>query len=177
MILIIDMTNNKLHFLEFVKPIADIIKLEKIEIINHKKINIKKNKIRKADKIIISGNQLEKSNYDIENFFWIKDFDKPLFGICEGMHIICRVYRGKLKNSQEIGLIKIKVLKENKIFSKDFNAYCLHNYAVEIPEEFEVLANSDKCIQAIKHKSKNIYGVLFHPEVRNKEMIERFVNK
>jgi GMP synthase-like glutamine amidotransferase len=31
-------------------------------------------------------------------------------------------------------------------------------------------------VQAIKHKQKDIFGVLFHPEVRNREIIERFVH-
>ncbi|HII85303.1 TPA: hypothetical protein HA273_01700 [Candidatus Bathyarchaeota archaeon] len=51
----------------------------------------------------------------------------------------------------------------------------MHNYSLESPKDFEVLATSEKCVQAIKHKSKNIYGVLFHPEVRNQEIIRRFV--
>jgi len=38
-----------------------------------------------------------------------------------------------------------------------------------------VLAESAKCVHAIKHKLKDVYGVLFHPEVRNKEVVERFI--
>ena len=38
-----------------------------------------------------------------------------------------------------------------------------------------LLAESSKCIQAVKHKEKNIYGVLFHPEVRNQEILKKFI--
>jgi GMP synthase-like glutamine amidotransferase len=38
-----------------------------------------------------------------------------------------------------------------------------------------VLAESAKCVHAMKHRQKDIYGVLFHPEVRNKEVLQRFI--
>ena len=41
--------------------------------------------------------------------------------------------------------------------------------------EFDILAKSDNSIHAIKHKSKNIYGIVFHPEVRNQWVIEKFI--
>jgi GMP synthase-like glutamine amidotransferase len=66
-------------------------------------------------------------------------------------------------------------VKENILFSLRFKVYSLHNYAIKPSDEFEVLAESSKCVQAIKHKQKDIYGVLFHPEVRNKEVVQRFI--
>ncbi len=72
-------------------------------------------------------------------------------------------------------MTEISTLKENPLFQGDFKAYTLHNYSVEPSQTFETLAESTKCIQAIKHKQKNIYGVLFHPEVRNQEILKRFI--
>ena len=66
-------------------------------------------------------------------------------------------------------------LKQNPLFQGDFRGYTLHNYSVAPSQTFETLAESTKCIQAIKHKQKDIYGVLFHPEVRNQEILKRFV--
>ena len=43
-------------------------------------------------------------------------------------------------------------------------------------KDFEIYSGG-KFIQAVKHVGKEIYGVLFHPEVRNKEMILEFVRK
>jgi GMP synthase (glutamine-hydrolysing) len=68
-------------------------------------------------------------------------------------------------------------LKDNPLFSGDFRAYSLHTIRVDLPDEFEVWAQSAKCVQAIKHKTKPIYGVLFHPEVRNQEILKNFVNE
>jgi len=75
----------------------------------------------------------------------------------------------------EIGMTQIKMIKENPLFSEDFKAYSLHNYCVEPSRDFYVWAKSTKCVQVIKHKIKPIYSVLFHPEVRNPELIERFI--
>jgi GMP synthase-like glutamine amidotransferase len=61
------------------------------------------------------------------------------------------------------------------LFASRFKAYELHNYSAESSPDFDVLAESKKCVQAIKHKKKAVYGVLFHPEVRNKEILERFI--
>ena len=41
--------------------------------------------------------------------------------------------------------------------------------------DFEIFAGN-KISQGIKHKKKRIYGVLFHPEVRQKDMILNFCN-
>jgi GMP synthase (glutamine-hydrolysing) len=72
-------------------------------------------------------------------------------------------------------MAEISTLKENPLFQGNFKAYTLHNFSVKPCQTFETLAKSTKCIQAIKHKQKNIYGVLFHPEVRNQEIIQRFI--
>jgi GMP synthase-like glutamine amidotransferase len=52
----------------------------------------------------------------------------------------------------------------------------LHNFSVVSSDDFEVLAETTTCVQAIKHVQKDIFGVLFHPEVRNREIIERFIH-
>jgi GMP synthase-like glutamine amidotransferase len=90
------------------------------------------------------------------------------------MQTIGLVFGGRIEKCCEIGMTEIVTSKVNLLFSSTFKAYALHNYALMPSGEFEVLAKSAKCVQAIKHKQKNIYGVLFHPEVRNREVVERF---
>jgi len=180
MILIVDMNYNPLGIYEFVMPIVSIIeKFSQYEIIHYSKL--KENIIHKAEKIILSGTPL-KDNYYInqkKKFKWIRETDKPIMGICAGMQAIGLAFSIRLKKCQEIGMTKIITTKQNVLFSSQFNAYELHNYALSnsIKKEFEILAKSKKCIQAIKHKRKDIYGILFHPEVRNKKIIENFCLK
>jgi GMP synthase (glutamine-hydrolysing) len=73
---------------------------------------------------------------------------------------------------------EIVTVKENLLFSSSFDAYTLHNYSVKPCPDFEVLATASECnrIEAIKHKERDLYGVLFHPEVRNADIIERFLS-
>jgi GMP synthase-like glutamine amidotransferase len=50
------------------------------------------------------------------------------------------------------------------------------NCIIKPSNDFFVLAKSQKCVQAIQHKIKPLFGVMFHPEVRNPEIIEKFLN-
>src|SRR5208283_6242905 len=99
-----------------------------------------------------------------------------VLGICAGMETIGAVFGMQLIRCLEIGMTQISILKENLLFCGDFKAYSLHSYCVEPSGDFEVWAKSTKCVQIIKHKIKPIYGMLFHPEVRNPELIKRFID-
>jgi GMP synthase-like glutamine amidotransferase len=48
---------------------------------------------------------------------------------------------------------------------------------MENTKTFDVVAESAQCIQAIKHKQRNVFGLLFHPEVRNPEILQRFIRE
>ncbi len=175
MILIISTSSAKLSENEFVNPIKNIVK-EKAIIKHYTDIN--KDDLINFDKIIICGTALKDNEYldHIKKFKWIENYDKPLLGICSGMQIIGLSFGAKLIANKEIGMEKIKVLKKNKLFSKDFEAYELHNNSLTELFEFEILAESGNSVQAITHKEKDIYGIIFHPEVRNENIILNFVN-
>jgi GMP synthase (glutamine-hydrolysing) len=174
MILIISTCSEKLSENEFVKPIVNLINEEVI--IKHYS-EIKGDDLKNSDKIIICGTALKDNVYlrDMTYFEWIKNFNKPLLGICSGMQIIGLNFEAKLISSKEIGMKNIKVLIENKLFSEDFQAYELHNNSLDKLNEFEILAKTNNSVQIIKHKEKETYGILFHPEVRNKEIIKNFL--
>jgi len=176
MILLIQICKETFHYFEFVKPIEDILKKIKMvfKLIYYKDVNDKI--LIETDKVIICGTSLKDNSFldDIDNFLWIKNFNKPILGICGGMHILGLVFDGELNKQQEIGLTKINFNKEFLKLKGSTEVYELHNFYVN-SDEFEVFAKSDICPQAIKHKNKPFYAVLFHPEVRNKEIIENFV--
>ena len=99
-----------------------------------------------------------------------------------------------LKKKTEIGFYFEDFKKNFLGLTGKEEVYHLHNYFVdfsklpdfdilcgkEIPISHSDLVNSkkkiskSKCSQAIKHKEKEIYGVLFHPEVRQKKLIFNF---
>ncbi len=180
MILIINICKEKLHYYEFVKPIEDILKKDGIEYFtkHYKKIN--KRDLLKANKIIICGTSLKDNDFveNLKEFEWIKNSDKPLLGVCGGMQIIGLLFKGKLKKKQEIGFYEENFKKEFLGLKGKKQVYHLHNYYIDFCQlkDFEIFTSfaDGKIPQAVRHKSKQIYGVLFHPEVRNKEMIEEF---
>ena len=177
MILIIKTPDRKLHDLEFVKPIEDILKRNNIKFISAHYSKINHELLKTADKIIISGTSLKDNTYldSINEFDWIKEFDRPILGICGGMHIIGLIYKGVIKKCQEIGLTKIFFNGDFLGFQGEHLVYELHNLNI-LSNEFNTLALSENSIQAIKHKKKPFFGVQFHPEVRNKNLILNFVN-
>lgn len=178
MILIVDMNYKKasLGFYEFVSPIISIVGNLREHVVKHFS-ELHADEVSKYDQIVLSGTALkdQATLHHIEKFEWIKDCDKSILGICAGMQTIGLVFGLRLYECVEIGMSKITTTRENPLFSSTFKAYGLHNYSAQSSSDFDVLAESKKCVQAIKHKKKAVYGVLFHPEVRNKEILERFI--
>lgn len=178
MILIVDMNCKKdsLGFYEFVSPIVTVAtELEECVVEHYTEVSNEDPKT--CSRIILSGTALKDNTAanQPEKFSWIKTTNKPVLGICAGMQAIGTVFGSQLNRCLEIGMTPITTRQENPLFSDAFRAYSLHNYSVEPTAEFEVLAESAQCVQAIKHKKKPLYGVLFHPEVRNVEILKRFI--
>lgn len=170
--------NTGLLYFEFVKPIEDILRNErrKYFIRHYKELN--KIDLEQSSKLIICGTSLKDNDFveNFDKFSWILDYKKPILGICGGMHIIGLLFGGKLKKKTEIGLYKKYFFQEFLGFSGDKEVYHLHNYYVDFNylNNFEVNCKSKQIVQAVKYRDKEIYGVLFHPEVRNKELILTF---
>jgi GMP synthase (glutamine-hydrolysing) len=177
-ILIVNICKEKLHYYEFVKPIEEILRINGFNYFIRNYEDIKNNDLRKCSKIIICGTSLFDNYFikDIKTFKWLLGFEKPVLGICGGMQIIGLIFGGKLKKKKEIGFYNENFIKNFLGFFGEKEVYHLHNYYVGFNNmtDFEVFSES-KVSQAVKHKSKNIYGVLFHPEVRNVEVIINFV--
>ena len=174
MILIVDMNyKGSLGFCEFVLPLCNIVKPLEYEVKHYLEVR----DVKTYEKIILSGTPLKDFEYleNINRFEWIRACDITILGICAGMQVIGLIFKSSLDSHQEIGMTEIVTISENLLFSSTFRAFELHNYGINSSEDFEILAKSKKCIQSIKHKRKEIYGVLFHPEVRNKNIVNRFV--
>jgi GMP synthase-like glutamine amidotransferase len=178
MILVVDMNWRKssIAYEEFVEPVTSAVQPPEDFEVKHFS-EVAKHDLESCGKVIFSGTALKdhETLKQIVKFNWIKTFDKPMLGICAGMQTISLVFEEPLTRCLRIGMIEITTTKENPLFQSVFKAYALHNFSVAPGKHFEVLAQSGKCIQAIKHKQKEIYGVLFHPEVRNQEIIRNFV--
>ncbi len=181
-ILILNVCKERLHYFEFVKPIEDILKKNHIKFFTVHYKNLKRNDLNLSSKIIICGTSLKDNDFlnNLNFFQWILSINKPVLGICAGMQIIGLIFGGKLKRKIEIGYYKETFKKEFLGLVGEKEVYHLHNYYIAINKGiFEIFSETktykNRIIQAFKHKQKDIYGVLFHPEVRNKEVILNFI--
>jgi GMP synthase (glutamine-hydrolysing) len=174
MILLISTCAEALSENEFVLPIANIVK-ENYQVKHY--THITEEDIKASEKIIICGTSLKDNNYldKLDRFSWIDSYNNPILGICSGMQIISLMFGAKLKKEKEIGMIQVMTTTENPLFTGEFSSYALHGNSIFKLKEFIILAKSKTCVQAIKHKRREIYGVLFHPEIRNIEIIEKFL--
>jgi GMP synthase (glutamine-hydrolysing) len=176
MILVVNICREKLHYYEFVKPVGDILKSGGINFEVKNYLDVSYGDLKNFEKVIICGTSLLDDFFigDLGKFEWIKSFDKPLLGICGGFQILGLTYGGKLKNKTEIGFFKENFSKDLFGLKGEQEVYHLHNNFVKFSKDFESFTNSE-IWQAVKHKTKPFYGVLFHPEVRQKNLILEFL--
>ena len=175
MILIFSTNKELLHHYEFSKPIEELVKKENQAFATKKYDKLISKDLEKATKIIICGTSLKDLEYakHLEKFNWIKKFDKPIFGICAGAQIIARIFGTTLKDSTKIGLEKVIFKKEFLNIKKELQVYHLHQKKISSLKN--PLENYSKDNEAFKHKTKQIYATLFHPEVRNSQIISNFI--
>lgn len=106
----------------------------------------------------------------------IREIEIPILGICLAHQLIGIIFGGKVGPARhpEYGPVTVFVDDEDELLrglSPSFTAWESHNDEIqEIPVTLKVLAHSENCkVEAIKHVSKPIYGVQFHPEVIHTE--------
>ena len=102
----------------------------------------------------------------------IRRADAPILGICFGHQLIAYTFGAPIRTEK---LVKdeqeIEILEPDEIFSCWKAGYKIsmseyhRDHVKRLPEGFILLARSETCeIEAIKHESRPIYGVQFHPE-------------
>ncbi len=168
MLLIISTCEHKLHEYEFVKPITDIFPEGRV--VHYKELV---DEYKNADALIITGTSLKDEEYlkRLNKFEWLRTYEKPVIGICAGAQIIAKQNWASITYGKEIGMIKIK---GKPPFPEIFEGYALHKNAILESSDFEVLAKNER-MQAFRKGKK--YGILFHPEVRNKEVLKNIFLK
>ncbi len=128
----------------------------------------------KADGLVMGGGP-QRIGLEIEKLGnlpnLIKEIKIPLLGLCVTHQLIAVVFEGKASqaNHPEYGPVKVYVDGDDEIlkgFANSFWVWETHNDEVTVlPNEFVVLAHSEKCkVQVMRHKTKLIFGVQFHPE-------------
>ena len=179
MILVVNVCFEKLHYFEFVKPIEDILRNGGLEYSTIHYTQVSEKYLALAEGIIICGTSLKDDDFlnKIDEFSWIKNINKPVLGICAGMHLIGLLFGGEIKRETEIGFYE-ESFRSFLGLEDSEQVYHLHNNYIDFfhLKEFEVFSKG-RIPQAVKHRDKELYGILFHPEVRQKSLILNFCSK
>lgn len=174
-ILIVSCCKEKMHELEFVMPIKKIV--GNADIVGFR--DLPRKNLTSYSHIILSGTSLHDMVYikNLSKFSCLKNYEGKILGICSGFQILGLLFGGKLKKSVEIGYF-FENFKESFLGMEGLNeVYHLHKNSINLGKDFKIFSkNSRGDAQAVKHKEKEFYGTLFHPEVRNKRIIEEFLN-
>jgi len=167
MILILDCGSSKVPYIEqCVDEVCDFVTKP---ILEHTQEDIDG-----AQGIIISGAPILVTEQNIDHYLerlaWIKNTNKPVLGICFGHQLIGMLHgaiASRIREDRDWQTIEFLI--DDPLISKlpqEVEMMEDHCEAISIPADFELLAVSDACVnEGMKHKTKSIYGVQFHPEV------------
>jgi GMP synthase (glutamine-hydrolysing) len=100
------------------------------------------------------------------------DLDVPVLGICYGMQLACLALGGEVRPAaaREFGRASCRVHESVGLFADipaDMTVWMSHGDQVDsVSGDFIALAATDTCpIAAVRHTSRPVYGLQFHPEV------------
>src|SRR6266404_3126909 len=96
----------------------------------------------------------------------------PTLGICYGMQLACQILGGEVKpgTSREFGRTQCRIQEADGLFAgvpEETVVWMSHGDQVQaVGGDFVPLAATETCpIAAVRHRSRPIFGLQFHPEV------------
>ena len=102
----------------------------------------------------------------------ILDLNLPILGICYGMQLACQMLGGDVQSSpaREFGRTPLRVTRDDVLLSgvgPQTSVWMSHGDIVHnLSPDFQALAQTPNCpFAAVRHRSRPVYGVQFHPEV------------
>ena len=102
----------------------------------------------------------------------IFDLGIPVLGICYGMQLACEALGGEVVGAEhrEYGRATLKVTNDSALFADypaESTVWMSHGDQVKATAGgFLSLASTDTCpVAAVKHATRPVYGLQFHPEV------------
>jgi GMP synthase (glutamine-hydrolysing) len=106
----------------------------------------------------------------------ILESKSPVLGVCFGHQMMARAFGAEVvKDGRHVlDMVKTNILSEDPLFEGLPKSLMLlesrHEVVKSLPEGFRLLARSATSeVAAMKHESRPLYGVQFHPERYTKE--------
>ncbi|HKA16946.1 MAG TPA: glutamine-hydrolyzing GMP synthase [Blastocatellia bacterium] len=111
--------------------------------------------------------------------------DVPVLGICYGVQLMAHFLGGEVRpsNRREYGQAEIAIQDEGKLLgglSSPLKVWMSHgDYVSRPPDGFVVTASTEAAIGVVEDRTRQLYGVQFHPEVahtpQGKEVLRNFL--
>ncbi len=122
----------------------------------------------KRGQAAIQGND----HYYAEELKLIKTHQGPLVGICFGFELIAHAYGVTLYRRQRRIRRLVRVVTSSlpaaQFLPRQFVAYVSHKFSVQAVQGDELieLARSHGGVEMLRHRTRPVLGMQFHPEVR-----------
>ncbi|MFQ5997734.1 MAG: gamma-glutamyl-gamma-aminobutyrate hydrolase family protein, partial [Candidatus Bathyarchaeia archaeon] len=104
----------------------------------------------------------------------LKHAKVPVLGICFGHQLLCSAYGSKVAraNKELNDYHPVKILKKDPLFNGFKKRIVVKEEHMDevktVPKNFFHICTSNICqVEAVKHKSRPLYGVQFHPEINS----------
>lgn len=147
------------------KYIGKVIALFKgCDVMHHSNFNPQK--AEEYDYIVLSGGPIDiTGNNIVAEKEWLKVTNKPVFGICLGLQILCLVFDESLEYQRFPNKWNRKLADNFQFVNENYNMFYNHSYFFnEIPKDF-VGEVKNNILTFIRHKTKPIIAFQGHPEM------------
>ncbi len=116
------------------------------------------------------------------------NLDIPILGICYGMQLMMTVFNGEVRKCEkrEFGRADVTITNPEDLFygvSNHTTVWMSHGDETKVlPKDFTILGHTENAkFASVKHRTKKIYGLQFHPEVMHTDegntIIRNFLSK
>ncbi|MAE57692.1 MAG: glutamine-hydrolyzing GMP synthase [Halobacteriovorax sp.] len=145
------------------------------EIITYKETKKRFDAGKKPHALVLSGGPQSVFEDENDYSFIFNHEDLPILGVCYGMQLMGRYFEGKVERGTigEYGHAKIHTTNDHSISNvpNEINVWMSHSdHITELPKDFQLVMESHNgLVAAIKHNSRPILGLQFHPEVEHSE--------
>jgi GMP synthase (glutamine-hydrolysing) len=126
-----------------------------------------------ADGVVLSGGP---SRDEAGNSAEYLERDVPVLGICLGHQIVADRFGGRVEAGEYGGYadVEVEILDDSGVLAglgETVSVWASHADEVkEVPDGFVRTARSDVCeVEAMRHETRPVYGVQWHPEVSHTE--------